>query len=99
VRFARLILWRQLRSRRTSTINKVHGVAPSFTGARAVVKKHMSEFKQPNPKNRVIAMLISLREEFKAQQPARSWYINDIISLVSRNLQNTHIHNVLVEEK
>jgi len=44
-------------------------------------------------------MLISLREEFKATMPARSWYLNDIISLVSRNLQNSYIHNVLVEDK
>jgi hypothetical protein len=56
-----------------------------------------NQFKQPNPKNRVISKLISLKEELKETRPAMSSYINDIIGTVHRELEN-HVHETAGED-
>jgi hypothetical protein len=49
--------------------------------------------KKPNPKNRVISKLISLRDQFKETEPVMSSYVNDIIGTVVRELEN-HQHEM-----
>jgi len=53
--------------------------------------------KKPNPKNRVISKLISLRDQFKETQPVMSSYVNDIIGTVVRELEN-HVHELSAED-
>jgi len=69
-------------------------------GREPVVKNRpMDIVKKPNYKNRVIAMLCSLREEVKSENPARSWFVNDVISIVSRNLVNlSDVHEHQLED-
>jgi hypothetical protein len=49
--------------------------------------------KKPNPKNRVISKLLSLRDQFKESDPVISSYVNDIVGTVVRDLEN-HVHEM-----